>query len=293
MTLEQLRIFIAVAERQHVTRAATALNMTQSAVSAAISALENRHTVTLFDRVGRSIILNEAGKVFLEEARAVLDRAKAAEGALDDLSSLRRGQLSIMASQTVASYWLPRRLVAYRRAHPQIAIDVDVANTDRVADGVESGRAELGVVEWWVDRPTLTTEVLDHDEMVVVVGRGHDWADGRALGSQQLAEAEWIAREPGSGTRAAFDGMMSKAGVSAVNIALVLPGNDVLLGVLETGFGATLVSRDVARPHIAAGLLAVANTPSVQRSFYLLRHKERYRTRAAESFLAIAAGNKA
>lgn len=290
MTLEQLRIFVVVAERQHITRAAEALHMTQSAVSSAVAALENRHAVTLFDRVGRSIALNEAGRVFLEEARAVLHRAKAAESALDDLSSLRRGQLSIMASQTVASYWLPLRLVAYRKAHPQIVIDMDFTNSDRVADGVESGRAELGLVEWLIERPTLTTELLDEDEMVVVVGPNHVWADGRALGPADLRSADWVARETGSGTRAAFDGMMADAGIARadIRIALTLPGNEALLGVMEAGLGATLVSRDVVRPHIMAGLLVIANAPVVKRSFYLLRHRERHRTRAAESFLTIA-----
>ena len=77
MTLEQLRIFVAVAERCHVTRAAEALNMAQSAVSAAVSALEGRHGATLFHRVGRGIALTEAGALFLGEARAVLARAEA------------------------------------------------------------------------------------------------------------------------------------------------------------------------------------------------------------------------
>lgn len=75
MTLDQLRIFIAVAERQHVTRAAEALNLTQSAVSSAITTLEGRHGVALFDRAGRSIVLNRAGEVFLGEARKVLAQA--------------------------------------------------------------------------------------------------------------------------------------------------------------------------------------------------------------------------
>ena len=75
MTLEQLRIFVAVAERQHVTQAAAELHLTQSAVSSAIAALEARHDVRLFDRVGRNIVLNQNGQVFLEEARAVLARA--------------------------------------------------------------------------------------------------------------------------------------------------------------------------------------------------------------------------
>ena len=65
MTLEQLRIFLEVAERQHVTRAAEVLNLTQSSVSAAIAALEARHAVRLFNRVGRGIELTEAGLLFL------------------------------------------------------------------------------------------------------------------------------------------------------------------------------------------------------------------------------------
>ena len=75
MTLEQLRIFVAVAEKQHVTQAANELNLTQSATSAAIAALETRYGVKLFDRIGRGIALTQTGRDFLVEARAVLARA--------------------------------------------------------------------------------------------------------------------------------------------------------------------------------------------------------------------------
>ena len=78
MTLEQLRIFIAVAEREHVTQAARELNLTQSAVSAAVSALENRYAIKLFNRVGRRIELTQDGRLFLTEARAVMVRSAAA-----------------------------------------------------------------------------------------------------------------------------------------------------------------------------------------------------------------------
>src|SRR5215472_1081449 len=98
MTLEQLRIFVAVAERQHITRAAEVLNLTQSAVSAAIAALEGRHDTKLFNRVGRGIELTETGKVFLTEAKAVLSRVQTAELALAELSGLKRGTLSVQAS---------------------------------------------------------------------------------------------------------------------------------------------------------------------------------------------------
>ena len=118
MTLEQLRIFVGVAEREHMTRAAEALNVTQSAASAAIAALEARHDVPLFHRVGRGIELTEAGRMFLDEARAVLGRAASAELALSEFGGLKRGTLRIVASQTIASYWLPARLAEFHRRHP-------------------------------------------------------------------------------------------------------------------------------------------------------------------------------
>src|SRR5579864_9277660 len=120
MTLEQLRVFVAVAERQHVTRAAEALHIAQSAVSASIAALEERHGVKLFHRVGRGIEMTEAGALFLVEARAVLARAESAELALSELGGLKRGALAVHASQTIASYWLPRHLVRFRRDYPGI-----------------------------------------------------------------------------------------------------------------------------------------------------------------------------
>ena len=103
MTLEQLRIFIAVAEKQHVTQAARQLNLTQSATSAAIAALETRYGIKLFDRIGRGIVLTQTGRDFLNEAREVVARAKAAAQVLDDLAGLKRGSLTLAASQTVAN----------------------------------------------------------------------------------------------------------------------------------------------------------------------------------------------
>ncbi len=153
MTLEQLKIFVEVAARQHITQAAQRLNMTQSAVSAAITALETRHGVTLFDRVGRSIVLNQTGRLFLKEAHAVLASARAAEAALMDLSGLMDGELSIMASQTVAGYWLAPRLAAYRTRYPGIRLDVGISNSAEVADAVMRGEIEIGLIEWQEQAP--------------------------------------------------------------------------------------------------------------------------------------------
>src|SRR5436190_7745664 len=104
MTLDQLRIFVAVADRGHVTRAALALGITQSAASAAIAALETRYRARLFNRVGRGIELTDTGRQFVHEARAVLDRASIARSVLEDMAGSPAGALLIAASHTIGSY---------------------------------------------------------------------------------------------------------------------------------------------------------------------------------------------
>jgi len=89
-------------------------------VGHAIAALEARHETKLFDRIGRRIALTEAGRVFLMEARAILARAGAAELALSEFGTLKRGTLCVQASQTIAGYWLPRHVVAFSAPSPPL-----------------------------------------------------------------------------------------------------------------------------------------------------------------------------
>jgi DNA-binding transcriptional LysR family regulator len=147
VTPDQLRVFVAVAERQHVTEASRALNLAQSAASSAIATLEARHGTKLFNRIGRNIELTEAGRAFLQEARAVLARAEAAELALVEFGNLKRGVLSVQASQTIAGYWLPRHLAAFRRAYPLIDIRLDIGNTAQVVAAIDVARDAEYVTE--------------------------------------------------------------------------------------------------------------------------------------------------
>src|SRR6202043_1987322 len=193
MTLEQLRVFVAVAERQHVTRAAVALNVAQSAVSAAIAALEARHDVELFHRVGRGVELTEAGALFLVEARAVLARAEAAGLVLSELGNLTRGTLAVHASQTIANYWLPRHLVAFRQKYPGIDIRLTISNT-QVAAAVREGAADLGFIEGAIEDPMLTKEQVARDQTVIVVGTKHAWSTIDRLEPERLIETGWVLR---------------------------------------------------------------------------------------------------
>jgi DNA-binding transcriptional LysR family regulator len=289
MTLDQLRIFVAVAERQHVTRAAEALHLTQSAVSSALTTLEGRHGVALFDRVGRTIVLNPAGEIFLVEAREVLARATAAEAALADLGDLSRGRLSIHASQTIASYWLPPRLVAFHRAYPGIALSVSIGNTADVAKAVANGAAELGLVEGEVDNPALSRAVIDHDRLSLFVGRNHPWAREPSHDKRDLTQTAWVVRESGSGTRSSFEAMLAGLGLRLddLEVAMVLPGNEAVRGAVEAGAGAAVLSHSAIASGVASGRLVEIPQDIAARPFHLLRHKQRYRSRAGNAFIEI------
>lgn len=288
MTLEQLRIFVTVAELEHVTQAAHGLHLTQSATSAAISALESRYAIQLFDRIGRRIALTDAGRLFLEKARAVLAAAADAEVLLADLVEMRTGRLVIAASQTIGSYWIPRVMAIFAARFPGIDVALELGNTEFVAGCVRDGKALLGFVEGPVEDTSLALEPLFHDELVLVGSIDHSWSDGDVAG--QLGGARWIVRESGSGTRTALENALASYGlsVSDIDIALTLPSNEAVLTAVEAGAGITIVSRMAVICALGTGALKSADIELPRRGFFALRHRDRHYGRAAALFLDLA-----
>lgn len=291
MTLEQLRIFVAVAEREHVTQAARDLNLTQSAVSAAVTALEERHDTKLFDRIGRRIALTQAGRLFLTEARAVLARAAAAETMLADLTGLKRGSLALAASQTVGNYWLPPLMARFRSDHPGITLSLTIGNTETVAAMVRESVVDIGFVEGDIDEPALTITPVAEDELVLVVSAAR-MPPKRAAAPRaaDLVAMPWVFRERGSGTRALLEQALKKQGIAApdLNVVLELPSNEAVRRAVEAGAGATVLSRMVVEASVASGALAILDFAVPPRRFLALRHKERTPTQAERAFFALA-----
>ncbi|WP_213769833.1 LysR substrate-binding domain-containing protein [Bradyrhizobium sp. dw_78] len=292
MTLEQLRIFVAVAELEHMTRAAQSLNLTQSATSAAIAALESRYATKLFNRIGRRIELTDAGRLFVVEARAVLARAAAAETVLTDLAGLSLGSLTLAASQTVGNYWLPPLIHRYQSLHPGIKLAFRIGNTEQVAAWVIEGICDLGLIEGNIDEPALAIQPIADDELVLVVGARHPWAKRRSVAPHDLRATRWVLRERGSGTRAAFESALAKFGVAAadLDVALELPSNEAVRSAVAAGAGATVISKLVVTALLKTKSLVALGLPLEKRHFSILRHKERYLTQAEREFYRLASG---
>ncbi|MER8770029.1 LysR substrate-binding domain-containing protein [Mesorhizobium sp. M0960] len=277
MTLDQLRIFVAVAERAHMTKAADLLGISQSAASAAIRSLEQQHGVQLFNRVGRNIELAETGRRFLPEAKAVLERAAAAHNVLEHVSQTISGSLSIAASQTIASYWLPRRLASFHEAYPAVRLSVSIGNTRQVETNVLDGAADFGLVEGRTESDILRRAKVDIDRMMLVVARSHPEIAEVSPGHPDLGGLRWIIREGGSGTREALEDLARRDGISFADlqIFLVLPSNEAIRQAVEAGAGASIISELVVARAVAEGSLRSVPIDLPKREFAMITHRDR------------------
>ena len=235
-----------------------------------------------------NIELTDAGQAFLKEARAVLATVEAAELALIEFSNLKRGVLSVQASQTIANYWLPRHLAAFRSAYPQIEIRASIGNTAQVATAVENRETELGFVEAAIHSEQLTST------------DGSAGSDHRCCGpGSRIAQAQanhahvtsWKSngccasadQAPGQSLKTALVKFGLKA--RALRIALELPSNEAVRSAAEAGLGAAVISASIAAPSLEAGLLQQIAFRLPEREFYVLTHRDRHPSRAARAFL--------
>ncbi len=293
MTLEQLRVFATVAELLHMTRAAERLHMTQSAVSASVAALEASCGVPLFHRVGRRIELTEEGTSFLPEARAILARVEEAQTVLADLSGLKRGRLRLHASQTIANYWLGPLLDKFHGLYPEIALQVEIGNTTQVAAALSEGTADLGFVEGAVEALLLSRTAVPGDRLVMVVAKDNPWGRG-AVTLNDLVTVPFVLREAGSGTRQVFEDSLKEKGIdpAALKVAFELPSNEAVISAVAAGTGATVISDLVAQAGLDTGTLRLIPLAFPERQFFVLRHADRYQSRAEQALLNLVRGLK-
>jgi DNA-binding transcriptional LysR family regulator len=299
MKIEQLRVFLAVAEHLHFTRAADSLYITQPAVSAAIQSLEEQYGVKLFHRIGRHIELTDAGELLQLEAQKILDQVELTAQGLRELNGLQRGELKIGSSLTVGNYWLPPKISQFKQKYPGIDINCTLANAEEIFTGIVSGSFDLGLVTGEVkpaQSQSLAVSIIDQDIVAIVVGQSHPWFERDRITLSELTDTPWIMREPGSGSRYMFEQTLQSWGVnpSHLNIALVLTTSEMVKAVVEGGIGAACLPRSMVRSELKLGTLkalqVVDDAGSPQQTYemnqpvILLRHQKRFRSQISKVF---------
>ena len=299
MTFEQLRIFLAVVEHMHFTRAADALYLTQPAVSAAIQNLEEEYGVKLFDRLGRHIEITEAGKLLEVEAQKILDQVALTERGLRELNNLQRGELKLGSSLTVGNYWLPEKISSFKHNYPGIVVNCTLGNAEEICAGTAAGMFDLGFVTGDVKRSlqtSLAQEVVGSERLQIVVGKSHPWFGKTEISLDELLTTTWVMREPGSGPQQIFEKALQSWGVdpTQLNVVLVLNSSEMVRAVVESGVGAAAIPELMVKKEIQLGMLSAVSAIATKNNsterldivqpVLKLKHRQRFQTKISTAF---------
>ena len=284
-TLRQLEVFLAVARTGSVSRAGTELGLSQSATSSSLADLERQFDLQLFDRMGKRLRLSARGTGLRAQAEAVLELARDLERGLESRTVEHR--LRVGATLTIGNYVAVPLVARFMREHPTIGLTLEVANTTQIARQVANFELDVGLIEGDVDQPDLETTSWRDDQLVVFCGAHHPLARKRALTDADLLSAPWIVREPGSGTRQAFDRAM-RGLLPQLRVALTLGQTEAIKRAVEAGLGLGCVSRIALEDAFERGTLKPCRVPhrDFRRQFYFLQHKRKQRSPGVERWLA-------
>src|SRR5256885_10598966 len=166
-TLEQLRSFVAVAETEHISRAAAALYLTQGAVTQQVRHFERAVGLRLLERDGRRVRLTDAGRALAEACRAALRGVEVMDDTAQAMKELQAGSLHVGASPTCATYYLPPHLAEFTRRHPGIKLSVVVEPSAELNRRVVAGAPDCAILQGAAD-PALVAFWPPRDELAVV-----------------------------------------------------------------------------------------------------------------------------
>lgn len=283
ITLREMEVFASIATCGNVTRAASAVGLTQSAASQALEKLESAVGVELFDRIGRRLMLNEHGRMLFPRARVLLDHAVD----MQEMFLVGRYRLCLGASMTIASYLLPPMLAGFRVACPQAQVEMRVMNTEEVVSAVADLSVDFGLIEGPCHHPELIVEPWQEDELLVFAAAGHPLT-GRPVQAQELASAEWVLRERGSGTREALERLLLPI-VQGLSVAMELGHPEAIKNAVAAGVGVSCLSRHVIRRELEQGVLVAvdAGLPRLVRQLHRVRHREKRISQGMAAFFAL------
>jgi DNA-binding transcriptional LysR family regulator len=284
-----LRAFVAVADEGGFSAAARALSMAQSTLSAHVRALEVALGTRLVDRESTAFRLTAEGDVVVGYARAVVDTYGEAVDALRRLGHLPvQGTLSIGGTTTAAEGLLPQMLAAYCGRHPEVTVDLTIANTSEIRRLLDSGEVRVAVMAATIDDPAHESALIAEESQVVIAAVDHPLV-GTDIRPSELHGSTVLLREPGSTTRAYQEGLLEAWGIPSVR-TWTIGGTSAIVGAVAAGLGLACVTRVAADAAMRLGRVAELSLHPAppDRPVHLVHRPGRRLSRAEEEFMTVA-----
>lgn len=281
MDLLQLKYFQVVAQHEHMTRAAEELGIAQPSLSKTIAHLEEELGVTLFDRQGRQIRLNQFGRAFLKHVERILMELDTGKREIAEMAGLAHGRiiLSIVGVQL-----LPDLLSGFLAHHPHVTFRLFQYSTLKSLHQLESGEIDFCISSPSIEQAGIHSIPLMSEEIFLVVPAGHHLAERRSICLSEVANEPFILLTPGHGMRDLTDYFCQQAGFTP-NIAFEGDEPASIRGLVDAGLGVTFIP---ALSWITLGGTSMIRLrieePICQRTISLSWLEERYLSQAAREF---------
>lgn len=285
-TLRQLEVFIAIAHQQNVSKAAQALNLSQSAASSALKELEQQFDVQLFDRIGKRLQLNEQGRLIRPKAESLLAQAADLEQSL--LKHADAGHLKIGATLSIGNYLAVNIIAKMMQQQPNANISLEVANTSSISQKVLNFDLDIGLIEGELHHSELDVIPWRGDELAVFCSPDHPLAGKKSITDADLIAADWILREAGSGTRQAFERAMHGI-LPDLKVAHELQHTEAIKRAVEANLGIGCLSQITLEEAFNRGSLIRLAVPQrdFERQFYFILHKQKFRSAGIEQWMKL------
>jgi molybdate transport repressor ModE-like protein len=269
----RLRLLVEIDRRGSVSGAAKAVGIGQSSASEHLRLLEAAAGQRLVERNGRGSRLTEAGRVLAASANQALATLAAGEEELHALAGLDGGTIHIGASTTPGVYLLPDTLGCFRRDHPNVVVEVEIAATGEILDRLLAGRIQLALVGETPADERVALEPFLTDEIIGVSRPGLLRTEQGAAEAESLRGHTLLVRAPNSSTRQIADRELAKAGVTAERV-WELDSSEAIKRAAREGLGVAFLSRYAVAEEVERGELEsfrLAGRPAITRQLYIAR----------------------
>lgn len=283
MELRHLRYFLAVAEREHFTRASESLHVSQPTLSLQIKQLEEELGTPFFDRIGKRVRLTDAGRVFREHARRALREMEDAQIAINELEGLKRGAVTVGVVQTVNAYLVPQIVTRLSAEWPALQIKIEELANGKIEEGLVEGRLNVGVGFIPTTAAEIVAEPLFEEDLVLIVSANHKFANRKHVPVRELNGEPLVLLSKNFCTRRLTDVSLAEGG-ACPHIAIEMNSIEGILATVRAGGAATVLPSLAVGPGLP-GIHAIKLTnPTPHRTVGMLWHRDGYRTAAARAF---------
>ncbi len=284
----RLRLLVEIERRGSISAAAKAIGIGQPTASGHLRVLEGAAGQRLVERNGRGSRLTEAGRVLATHASQALAALRTADEELHALAGLEAGTIHIGASTTPGVYLLPETLGCFRRDHPNVAVEVEIASTGEIVERLLAGRIQLALVGETEADERVRLEPFLSDEIVGVAKPGLLRARDGKVQPAALAEQTLLVREEGSSTRRVGERALAEAGVRPAAV-WELDSSEAIKRAAREGLGVAFLSRYAVAEEVERGELEsfrLAGRPKIERGLYVARLARRPLSPSERGFVA-------